>query len=299
MTTNRTRLWTTLALILGFMVVEVIAGLVAGSVALLADAGHMVVDAAAIGLSLVAVSYSARPADGHWTFGFRRLEILAAQINGLTLVVLAGGVIYESVRRLVSPSAVAGGSVLIVAAIGALVNVIALWILSGADRRSLNIEGSFQHVLMDLLGSVAAIVAGAVVLATGYNRADAIAALVVAMLMVKSAWGLVGAATRVLMQAAPAGLDPDAIGVDMAAVHGVVEVHDLHVWEVTSGFPTLSAHVVVDRELDCQAVRRAVEARLRDRYDITHSTLQTDPEPPRLHAVARDGRAGGSTAAEV
>lgn len=289
-TTNRARLWATLLLILGFMVVEVIVGFIAGSVALLADAGHMVIDAAAIALSLVALKYSTRPADGHWTFGFRRLEILAAQINGLTLFALAGGVIVESVRRLAFPSAVEGGSVLFVAAIGAVVNLVALWILSGADRRSLNIEGSFQHVLMDLFGSVAAIVAGAVILWTGFNRADAIAALAVALLMLRSAWRLVGASSRVLMQAAPSGVDPDDVGRDMAGVAGVIQVHDLHVWEVTSGFPTLSAHLVVARTADASSVRRAVEVRLRERYGISHSTLQTDPETPRLYSVERDDR---------
>jgi cobalt-zinc-cadmium efflux system protein len=289
-TTNRTRLWITLVLILGFMVVEIVVGVLADSVALLADAGHMVIDAAAIALSLVALEYSTRPAGGRWTFGFRRVEILAAQINGFTLFVLAGGVIVESVRRLAAPGEVEGGWVLAVAAIGAVVNLLALWILSGADRRSLNIEGSFQHVLMDLFGSVAAIIAGAVILWTGFNRADAIAALAVAVLMLRSAWGLVGASSRVLMQAAPSGIDPDEVGRDMACLSGVVQVHDLHIWEVTSGFPTLSAHLVVARTADAQSVRRVVETRLRERYGIEHSTLQTDHEAPRLHTVARDDR---------
>ncbi len=287
MTTNRPRLWATLALVVSFMVVEVVVGILADSVALLADAGHMLIDALAIGMSLVALHYAARPARGAWTFGFRRAEIMSAQGNGLTLFVLAGIVIYESVRRLISPPEVAGGSVLLVASIGAVVNLLALWILAGADRRSLNIEGSYQHVLMDLLGSIAAIVGGAVILATGADRADAIAALFVAVLMLKSAWGLVHASARVLMEAAPEGIDPEEVGGAMASVAGVVEVHDLHLWEVTSGFPALSAHVVVQRDCDCHAVRRDVEALLAERFHITHCTMQTDHQADRLHAVGR------------
>lgn len=287
LTRNRPRLWAALALIVAFMVVEVVVGLLADSVALLADAGHMLIDALAIGLSLVALHYAARPARGAWTFGFKRMEIIAAQVNGLTLLVLAGAIVYESIRRLVGPPDVEGASVLIVAAIGAVVNLIALWLLSGADRRSLNLEGSYQHVLMDLVGSVAAIVGGAVILATGYDRADAIAALAVAALMLRSAWGLVGASARVLMEAAPAGVDPDEVGRAMAGAAHVVEVHDLHLWEVTSGFPALSAHVIVERDADCHAVRREVEEMLRERFHIEHLTLQTDHQVERLHTVDR------------
>lgn len=298
-TTNRARLWATLVLILGFMIVEVVVGFLADSVALLADAGHMVIDAAAIALSLVALAYSTRPAQGRWTFGFRRLEILAAQINGFTLFALAGGVIVESVRRLAVPGDVEGGPVLVVATVGAIVNLVALWILSGADRRSLNIEGSFQHVLMDLFGSVAAMVSGAVIMWTGFNRADPIAALAVSLLMLRSAWRLVGASSRVLMEAAPSGVDPDEVGREMAKVVGVVQVHDLHVWEVTSGFSSLSAHLVIARSADPHAVRRAAETLLRERYAVNHSTLQTDPESPRLHSVERDDRPKETGAAEV
>lgn len=278
-----------LGLILAFLVVEVVVGILASSVALLADAGHMLVDAVALGLSLIALRLAARPAGGVLTFGLRRVEILSAQANGITLLVLTGLVIYEGVRRLIDPPNVAGASVLVVAAIGALVNIVALWVLRGADRRSLNIEGSYQHVLMDLLGSIAALIAGAVILVTGADRADAIAALVVAALMLRSAWGLLRATGRVLLEAAPQGLDPDEIGGVMAAHPGVVEVHDLHVWEVTSGFPALSAHVVVARDEDCHLRTRELERLLDDRFGIHHTTLQTEHVSGRIHTIDRSG----------
>lgn len=276
---------TVLALICGFMVAEVVVGVLASSVALLADAAHMLVDALALGLSLVALRLAARPAGGAMTFGLRRAEILSAQANGITLLVLAGLVIYEGVKRLIDPPDVAGASVLVVAAMGAVVNVVALWILHGANRRSLNIEGSYQHVLMDLLGSIAAMVAGAVILATGADRADAVAALVVAVLMVRSSWGLLRSAGRVLMEAAPEGIDPDEIGRVLAAQPGVVEVHDLHVWEVTSGFAAMSAHVIVRGDVDCHAARRDLERLLEERFAITHTTMQTEHAAERLHTI--------------
>ncbi len=288
-TSNRARLWVSLVLIVGFMVVEVVVGFIADSVALIADAGHMLGDGVAIGLSLVALNLAARPARGAMTFGLKRAEILSAQINGLTLLVAAGIIVYESIHRLMDPPDVGGALVFATALVGAVVNLAVLLVLAGADRRSLNIEGSYQHVLMDLLGSVAAIAAGLVVWLTGYDRADAIAALAVAVLMVKAGVGLAWASGRVLMEAAPQGVDPDRIGVSMAGWPGVVQVHDLHVWEVTSGFPALSAHVVVEREVDCHAVRRDLERLLREDHDITHSTLQVDHEARRLHAIDRPG----------
>lgn len=290
--TDASRIAVVLGLICAFMAIEVVAGIIASSVALLADAGHMLVDAVALTLSLVAIRVAARPAAGAMTFGLRRVEILSAQANGLTLLVLAGLVIYESVRRLVEPPDVAGASVLVVAGVGAVVNLVALWILAGANRDSLNVEGSYQHVLMDLLGSVAAIGAGAVILTTGADRADAVAALAVALLMLKSAWGLLHATGRVLLEAAPAGLDPDEIGEALVAEPGIVEVHDLHVWEVTSGFAALSAHVIVAADVDCHAARRGLERVLAERYGVTHTTLQTEHAGERLHMI--DGPSGGS-----
>ena len=285
------RIAVVLGLICAFMVVEVVAGVLASSVALLADAGHMLVDAVALTLSLVAIRVAARPAAGAMTFGLRRVEILSAQANGVTLLVLAGLVIYESIRRLIDPPDVAGASVLVVATIGAVVNLVALRILSRANRESLNVEGSYQHVLMDLFGSIAAIVAGAVILATGADRADAIAALAVAVLMLRSAWGLLRATGRVLLEAAPAGLDPDEIGRVLVSQPGIVEVHDLHVWEVSSGFAALSAHVIVEPNVDCHGARRGLERLLEERYEVTHTTLQTEHAGERLHTI--DGSVGG------
>jgi cobalt-zinc-cadmium efflux system protein len=265
-----------LALILGLMALEVGVGIAVHSLALLSDAAHMLTDAAAIGLSLVALRLAQRPAGGVMTYGLKRTEILSAQFNGATLLVLALLVVYEAIRRLVSPPAVEGGWVLAVALVGVAVNLAATWTLSRADRRSLNVEGAFQHVLTDLAAFLATAAAGAVILATGFARADGIASLVVAAIMLRAAYGLLKASGRVFLEAAPVGLDPDEIGRAMVAEGDVTEVHDLHVWEVTSGFPALSAHVLVPAEADCHAARRDLERLLHDRFDIEHTTLQVE-----------------------
>jgi cobalt-zinc-cadmium efflux system protein len=265
-----------LALIAGFMVVEVVGGLLASSLALLSDAAHMLTDAAAIGLALVAARLAARPAVGRFTFGFGRAEILSAQVNGAALLVLAGVIAIEAIRRLFDPPDVDGAFVVVVGLVGAAVNVAAAWALGRAERRSLNIEGARQHVLTDLYASLAAAAAGAVVLLAGFDRADGIAALFVSMLMLRSGWGLLRESGRVLLEAAPRGMDPEAIGEAMAREPGVVEVHDLHVWEVTSGFPALAAHVIVRPGDDCHAMRRRLQQVLEDRFGIDHVTLQVD-----------------------
>jgi cobalt-zinc-cadmium efflux system protein len=273
-----------LTLIASFMVVEVVGGLLASSLALLSDAAHMLTDAGAIGLALVAARLAARPAGGRFTFGFGRAEILSAQVNGAALLVLAGVIAIEAIRRLFAPPDVDGAFVVVVGLVGAVVNVGAAWALGRAERRSLNIEGARQHVLTDLFASLAAAAAGAVVLLTGFDRADGIAALFVTGLMMRSGWGLLRDSGRVLLEAAPKGMDPQAIGRAMAAEPGVVEVHDLHVWEVTSGFPALAAHVLVRPGDDCHAVRRHLQRVLDERFGIDHVTLQVDhaPEAGRL-----------------
>lgn len=270
------RLRIALALILALMAGELAAGVLAHSLALLSDAGHMLTDAGAIGFSLLAMRLAARPPAGAMTFGFRRMEILAAQANGVTLLVVAGFVVYEAVRRLLAPPHVHAGLVLAVALVGAAINLLAAWTLAGADRASLNLEGSFQHVLTDLYGFIGTALAAGVILASGFQRADPIASLLIAALMVRSGAGLVRASARIFLEAAPRGLDPELIGREMAAQPGVVEVHDLHVWEVGSGFPALSAHVLVDARADCHMVRRALEATLRERFELEHTTLQVD-----------------------
>jgi cobalt-zinc-cadmium efflux system protein len=279
-----------LALIASFMVVEVVGGLLASSLALLSDAAHMLTDAGAIGLALVAARLAARPPGGRFTFGLGRAEILSAQVNGATLLVLAGVIAIEAIRRLFEPPEVDGAFVVVVGLVGAVVNVAAAWALGRAERRSLNVEGARQHVLTDLYASLAAAAAGAVVLFAGFDRADGIAALFVSALMLRSGWSLLRESGRVLLEAAPRGMDPRAIGEAMAREPGVVEVHDLHVWEVTSGFPALAAHVIVKPGDDCHAVRRRLQRVLEQRFAIDHVTLQVDhaTEVGRLLEIERE-----------
>ena len=273
---DRRRLAITLGLIVAFVAVEISVGVIAHSLALLSDAGHMLTDAAAIGFSLLAIGLAARPAKGAMTFGFRRVEILSAQANGVTLLILAAFISYEGIRRLFDPPVVRGWLILIVALLGVLVNLVAAWMLAQANRESLNIEGSFQHIVTDLYGFIGTAVAAAVILLTGFQRADPIVSLLIAGLMTRSGVSLVKASGRIFMEAAPKGLDPQAIGRALVAQPEVVEVHDLHVWEITSGFPALSAHVLVGSDSNCHAARRGMEAMLHDRFALDHTTLQVD-----------------------
>jgi cobalt-zinc-cadmium efflux system protein len=270
------RLAIALGLIVGFMCVEVVVGVLASSLALLSDAAHMLTDAGAIALALFAARLARRPASGGFTFGFRRAEILSAQLNGATLVALGLVIVIEGIHRLVDPPAVDGAPVVAVAVLGIAVNVAATLVLAGANRRSLNVEGAFQHILNDLFAFVATAIAGVLVLTLGFERADGIAALLVAALMLYSGYGLLRESGRVLLEAAPRGLDPAEIGRALAAEHHVIEIHDLHVWEVTSGFPALSAHVVVRAGCDTQVHRRQLAELLSDRFGIEHSTLQVE-----------------------
>jgi cobalt-zinc-cadmium efflux system protein len=283
---DRGRLALALGLIIAFMAVEVTAGVVAHSLALLSDAAHMLADAGAIAFSLVALRLAARPAAGAMTFGFRRFEILSAQANGVTLLILAGFITYEAITRLVHPPHVRAGLILAVALLGVLVNLAAARTLAGANRRSLNIEGSLQHVLTDLYAFIGTAVAAAIILATGFQRADPIVSILIAALMARSGYSLVLASGRVFLEAAPEGLDPQTIGRALVAEPGVVEVHDLHVWEVTSGFPALSAHVLVTAERDCHLARRRMEEMLEERFGVDHTTLQVDHAPERLLGIA-------------
>jgi cobalt-zinc-cadmium efflux system protein len=282
---DRGRLAVALGLILGLMALEVGVGIAVHSLALLSDAAHMLTEAAAIGLSLVAIRLAQRPAGGVMTYGLKRTEILSAQFNGATLLVLALVIVYAAIRRLISPPPVEGGWVLAVALAGIAVNLAATWTLSRADRRSLNVEGAFQHVLTDLVAFIATAIAGAVVLLTGFDRADGIASLFVAAVMLRAAWGLLRDSGRIFLEAAPRGIDVGAVGSAMIAVPGITEVHDLHVWEVTSGFPALSAHVLVGTEDDCHQARMDLEVVLHDRFGIEHTTLQVDHEGGDLLSI--------------
>ena len=284
-----------LALILAFMVAEVAIALVAHSLALLSDAAHMLVDAAALGMSVWAARLARRPAVGRMTFGFRRAEILAAQANGATLLLLGVAIVVESLRRLGSPPDVRGGLVLVTAVAGAAVNLLALWQVGRANRRNLNVEGSFRHLLTDLYAFAGTAVAGLVVLTTGFERADPIASLAVSASMLATAWPLLRRSGRVLLEAAPEGVSPDEVDAAIRAHPGVTDVHDLHVWEITSGFPALSAHVLVGRGEDCHGIRRELETLLHDRFSLEHTTLQVEHTSDRLLEIRplRDDRPEG------
>jgi cobalt-zinc-cadmium efflux system protein len=271
-----------LALILAFMAAEVAIAFVADSLALLSDAAHMLVDAAALGLSVWAARLAVRPAGGRMTFGLRRAEILAAQANGVTLLVLGIAIVVEALRRLSDPPEVAGALVLVTAVIGAVVNVLALWQVARANRENLNVEGSYRHLMTDLYAFAGTAVAGLVVWTTGFDRADPIASLLVAGSMLFAAWPLLRASGRILLEGAPEGLSPDEIARAMRGHAGVENVHDLHVWEISSGFPALSAHVLVGRAEDCHRIRRELEAVLHERFGIEHTTLQVDHTAQRL-----------------
>lgn len=288
-------LYGALALILAFMAGEVVAGVVAHSVALISDAAHMLTDAAAIALVLITARLAARPPAGGYTWGLKRTEIISAQANGITLVLLAAWLGYTAIRHLVTPPAVAGGTVLGVALAGVAVNVVVTLLIAraGGGRgapRSLNLAGAFKHIVTDLYAFAATAVAGVVILLTGFDRADPIAALVVVALMVYAGAGLIRDSGRIFLEAAPAGLDPAAVGAAMAARRHVTEVHDLHIWEITSGMAAASAHVLVAPGEDCHAVRADLEAYLSREYGITHATLQVDhaglPAAPGLIQVS-------------
>jgi cobalt-zinc-cadmium efflux system protein len=273
------RLGAAFALIVAFMVAEVVAGIVGSSLALLSDAGHMLTDAVARGLALAALRLAERPPAGSYTYGMKRGEILSAQINGVTLLLLGVLIVYEGVRRLIEPPDVEGALVLIVAVAGIGVNLVAARLLAGAERRSLNVEGAFRHVLTDLFAFIATAIAGALILVWGFERADGIASLLIAALMLWASYGLLRDSGRIFMEAAPRGLDPQQIGQTLAAEDGVVEVHDLHVWEVTSGMPAISAHIIVGRDVDCHEARWHAARLLADRFGVEHSTLQVEHEP--------------------
>jgi cobalt-zinc-cadmium efflux system protein len=279
-----------LALIVSFLLAEVVVGLLARSVALLSDAAHMLTDAASLVLALVAMRLARRPAAGPLTYGWRRIEILAAQANGFALLALALVLGIQAVERLVHPSRVAGLPVLATALAGVLVNIGATALLARADRRSLNVEGAFQHVLTDLFAFLATAAAGLVIVLTGFTRADPLAALAVAALMTRAGVGLVRDTGRVFMEAAPVGVNPAEIGAALTTIDEVADVHDLHVWEVMPGLPALSAHLLVNPAGDCHRVQDTARILLRERWGIRHVTLQVDHAEPTLLTITRGPR---------
>lgn len=273
---DRRWLLAALAVIAVFMVGEVIAGLLAHSLALLSDAGHLLTDATALLVAVIASRIAERPARGAYTYGFARVDALSGQANGITLVLLAGWFTVEAVRRLVNPPEAQGGVIVVVAAIGVGMNILATTLATKADRRSLNVRGAVAHLVNDLWAFVATLVAGIVIMASGWTRADAVASLVVAALMIITGTGLIRDAGRIFLEAAPTGVDPMVIGAQLVAVGGVAQVHDLHVWELAAGETALSAHVLVDRADDCHVIGDVLREQLARDYGIEHVTLQVD-----------------------
>jgi cobalt-zinc-cadmium efflux system protein len=273
---SRRALGIVLGLTVGFTVVEVVGGFLTESLALLADAGHMLSDAFAVGLALLAIRLAGRPSTPRRSFGFQRAEILAAFVNGLTLVLVSCWIAWEAVQRFRDPPEILGGWMLAVAVAGLAVNIGAAVILMRSGRESLNVEAALRHVLADALGSAGVIAAAVVILLTGWTTVDPIVSLAIALLIVASAWGVLRDSSAILMEETPTGIDADAVARAIVDIPGVTNVHDLHVWRITSGFDALSAHVLVGRGEDCHALRRDIERALAERFGITHTTLQVD-----------------------
>jgi cobalt-zinc-cadmium efflux system protein len=286
---SRRALLLVLGLTLAFTVVEVAGGFLTGSLALLADAGHMVSDVFSIGLALVALTLAQRPASPRRSFGFQRAEILAAFVNGIALVLVSAWIVWEAIQRLDDPPEILGGWMLLVALAGLAVNAGAAAILMRSGRESLNVEAAFRHVIADLLGSVGVLVAALVILLTGWYLVDPLVSIAIALLIVASAWGILRDSTAILMEQTPSGIDADAVARAIVEVPGVTSVHDLHVWRITSGFDALSAHVLVGRGEDCHALRRDVERAIERRFGITHTTLQVDHDAADALIELRSG----------
>ena len=288
--TYRNRLFGVLAITLSIMVAEVIGGLVSGSLALLADAGHMLTDAAGVGLALLAAAFAARPATPERTFGYMRFEILAAVINALLLFGVAGYVLIEAVRRLIEPPAVSTGIMLTVAAVGLVANAGSLLMLHGAQQASLNMRGAYLEVLGDLLGSVAVIVAAIVIGLTGFTRADAIASAAIGLMILPRTWALLREAVGVLLEATPKGVDLTEVRQHINETPGVLGVHDLHAWTITSGLPVLSAHIVVTEDALADGGGGRVLDQLGEclagHFDVEHCTFQLEAPGHREHELS-------------
>ncbi|HEX5579990.1 MAG TPA: cation diffusion facilitator family transporter [Gemmatimonadaceae bacterium] len=275
---NRRRLVVALALAGTYMVAEAVGGVVTNSLALLADAGHMLSDVAALALSLFALRIAERPPSPRRTYGYYRTEILAALVNGATLVAISIFIFVEAWHRFREPPEVEGALMMWIAVGGLLVNLASLRILSGGREGSLNVRGAWLHVLSDALGSVGVIVSGVLIWAFGWRWADPAASVAIALLVVLSSWNLLRETVSVLMESVPAHIDIDDVRDEIAGFPSVAAVHDLHVWSITSGMVALSAHVRVTEELHCNAVLAGLRARLRERFGIDHVTIQVEHE---------------------
>jgi cobalt-zinc-cadmium efflux system protein len=284
---DRRYLLIALVLLAAFMLAEIIVAVISGSLALLSDAGHMLSDVGAIGAALWAIRLAARPAAGAWTFGWKRAEILSAAANGITLLVVSGIVAVEAITRLIHPPQVDGGPVVVVATAGIAVNIAAAWVLARANRSSLNVQGAFRHVLTDLYGFIGTVIAGIVILATGWTQADAIASLIVVALMLKAAWELLAASGRILLEAAPKTMDLDDVRAHLLATEHVRDLHDLHAWTVTSSLPALSAHIVIDDACFTEGcvprLLDQLQSCLAGHFDVEHSTFQLEAAAHASH----------------
>ena len=278
-----------LALLGGLLLGELVVAVVADSVTLFADAGHLLIDVGSLAASIGAARLAARPARGQWTFGYSRAEILSAAGNGITLLVVAVLIAYEAVRRLVHPPTVHGGALVAVAVAGIAINVVATGVLARADRGSLNVEGAFQHALTDLYAVIGTLVAGVVILSTGFRRADPLMSLIIAVLMVRAAGGLLRESGRVLLEAAPVRVDLVEVAAHLTRTARVLGIHDLHAWTPTSSLPALSAHVVVDDACFTDGVAPqvldALQACLVGHFDVEHSTFQLEPASHVQHEL--------------
>ena len=279
---NRRAIGTAIVLIGGFTVVEVVAGWLAGSLALLADAAHMLSDTGGLGLAFFAAWLASRPATPQRSFGSGRAEILAALVNGVTLVAISIWIFIAAIGRLGDPPEVPGGWILVVGLAGLAVNALAALVLARAGTGSLNVQAALRHVLADLLGSVGVIVAGAIVLLTGWEYADPLTGMAIGVLVLASSWRILRESVGILLEETPAGIDAEEVGKALASAEGVVEVHDLHIWTITSGFPALAAHVLVAPGGDCHGVRRELERMLHERFELDHTTLQVEHASDRL-----------------
>lgn len=266
----------TLGLTATYTVAEVIGGLLTGSLALLADAGHMLSDSGSIVVALIAISLARRPATAKRSFGFKRAEILAALFNGVTLVAISIWIFIEAIDRLANPPQVLGGWMLAIAVGGVVINVAGALLLARGDRGSLNLQAALRHVIADLLGSVGVIVAAIVILTTGWAYADPLISVLIGVLVAASSWGVLRESVLILLEATPSGIDAEEVEAKMLSVRGVTDVHDLHIWTITSGFPALAAHVLVERGENCHGKRRELERLLDAEFHIDHTTLQVD-----------------------
>lgn len=271
-------MWIALGINVSMLVVEAVGGIVTGSLAVLADAGHLLSDSGSVVLALLAAGLAARPAGGRRTFGYQRSEVLAALVNGLTLVAIAIAIAVAALGRLGDPPSIDGAGVLALGLFGLLGNVAATLVLARGEREDINLEGVLRHSVADALGSLGVVLAGAFVLAGGSSIVDPIVSLAIAALILASSWRLIKEPVDVLMEAAPAGFDVDAVGASICEEDGVRSVHDLHVWTVTAGFGALAAHVVVSPDHDRDLIRRRLEVMLHERFEIDHTTLQMEEQ---------------------